>query len=492
MFIFAGSQNISYTYCFGGKTSLTWGMIQLRHQQRSLWGGFWAEEVEELWEPWMRQADDLLDDDELLDTIYEAQGRRRKHSRTRGRKQTPAEVILRMLILKHARNWSFEALEQEVRVNLVYREFTRIGTEKVPDAKVVAKIARVLGPGVIEELHRRIVELARDNKLITGRKMRVDTTVVETNIHYPTDSSLLGDGTRVLTRLMKQVEEKVGGLTQRVRNRMRSIRKKVVLIAVSSRQKGPQGDERRRKLYGELLTLARKVVREAGRVTKEIGEFSRQKQRKAKDLVDQIGTMSDRVRQVIRQTKARVFGGETKVPGKIVSVFEPHTEIIRKGKASKPTEFGKMLKIQEAENQVITGYEVFDERPNDSDLLVSSVENHKECFGRTPDLVAADAGFYSSANEKALQEMGVKRISVPNRNTKSMARRSIQKQRWFKRGQRWRTGCEGRISVLKRRHGLNRCRYRGQDGMNRWVGLGVIADNLINIGHLMETRIAEA
>jgi IS5 family transposase len=150
-----------------------------------------------------------------------------------------------------------------------------------------------------------------------------------------------------------------------------------------------------------------------------------------------------------------------------------------------------MVKIQEAENQVITDYEVFEERPNDSDLLISSVDKHEECFGRIPDLVAADAGFYSSANEKALQEMGVKRISVPNRNTKSVARRTLQKQRWFKRGQRWRTGCEGRISILKRRHGLDRCRYRGQDGMDRWVGLGVIADNLISMGRLIAMRTAE-
>jgi len=175
-----------------------------------------------------------------------------------------------------------------------------------------------------------------------------------------------------------------------------------------------------------------------------------------------------------------------------VSVFETHTEIIRKGKASKPTEFGKMVKIQEAENQVITDYAVYDERPSDSDLLVSSVEKHEECFGHLPNLVAADAGFYSAANEKALEEMGVKRISVPNRNTKSETRRQKQKQRWFQRGQRWRTGCEGRIRVLKRRHGLDRCRYRGQDGMRRWVGLGVIADNLISLGRLLAARPAEA
>jgi transposase, IS5 family len=215
---------------------------------------------------------------------------------------------------------------------------------------------------------------------------------------------------------MKRAAEQVGGLAEQVRDRMRSVRRKVVAIAVSSRRKGPQGDERRRKLYGELLTLARKVVRQAGRVTKEIGGLTRRKQRQAKAVVQQIEKMSDRVRQVIRQTKARVFGGDTKVPDKLVSVFEPHTEIIRKGKASKPTEFGKMVKIQEAEHQIITDYEVYETRPSDSDLLVESVERHQECFGRASDLVAADAGFYSAANEKRLEEIGVKRISVPNRN----------------------------------------------------------------------------
>lgn len=439
----------------------------------------------------MRQADVILNDEALVDAVYEAQGRRRKQSRTRGRKQTPAEVALRMLVLKHARNWSFETLEREVRVNLIYREFTRVGTERVPDAKVVAKIAQVIGPEVVAELHRRIVELARKSGVVAGRKMRVDTTVVETNIHYPTDSSLLGDGARVLTRLMKRAAEQAGGLAERVRDRMRSVRRNVVAIAVSSRQKGPQGDERRRKLYGKLLTLTRKIVRQASRVTKEIGGLARRKQRQTKAVVEQIETISERVRQVIRQTKARVFGGDTKVPDKLVSVFEPHTEIIRKGKASKPTEFGKMVKIQEAEHQIITDYEVFEKRPSDSDLLVESVERHQECFGRTPDLVAADAGFYSSANEKRLEEIGVKRVSVPNRNTKSEARRKKQKQRWFKRGQRWRTGCEGRISVLKRRHGLNRCRYRGHSGMERWVGFGVIADNLISMGRALTMRGVE-
>jgi IS5 family transposase len=460
-------------------------MIQWRYAQMSLCDGFWAREVDDLWPPWMRVADGLLDDEELIEPVYQAQGKRWGQSRTRGRKQTPAEVVLRMLVLKHANNWSFEETEHQVRANVVCREFARVGLEKVPDAKVIAKIAKMMGPEVVERIHRRIIEVAKQHGAVRGRRMRVDTTVVETNIHHPTDSSLLGDGTRVLTRLMKKAESVVGGLVKGVRNRMRTVEKKVVAIAISSRRKGPEGEKQRQQHYKKLLTVTRQVVNQAKRVAEQIAEMSKAKRAAAKPLLEEMATMVERTKQVIRQTKARIFEGNTKSPDKIVSMFEPHTEVIRKGKASKPTEFGKMVKIQEAENQVIVDYEVYAKRPNDSDLLVESVERHTERMGRVPELVAADAGFYSMANEKELEQRGVKRISVPNRSTKSEARRQKQKERWFKNGQKWRTGCEGRISVLKRRHGLNRSRYRGQDGIEKWVGLGVIADNLITLGGLI-------
>src|SRR5947209_6050682 len=195
--------------------------------------------------------------------------------------------------------------------------------------------------------------------------------------------------------------------------------------------------------------------------------------------------MLPRVRQVIRQSRARVLGGDVHVAGKLVSIFETSTEVIRKGKASKPTEFGKMVKVQEAENQIVIDVQVYDEKPSDSNLLIPSIETHQSLMGRTPDLAAADAGFYSAQNIAKAEEMGVKRVSIPNRSTKSAARRQYQKQRWFKKGQKWRTGCEGRISLLKRRHGIRRSLYKDEAGMKRWVGLGVIADNLINIGKAM-------
>jgi len=457
-------------------------MIRLRHQQPSLWEGVWAEEVSDLWEPWMRAADGLLEDDELLTKVFEAQGRRWKQSRRRGRLQTPAEVVLRLMLLKHVRNWSYEVLEREVRANLVYREFTRIGTKKVPDAKTLGRLGQVIGAEVVQQLHARMVELAREHKVVQGRRMRVDTTVVETNIHYPTDSSLLGDGARVLTRLSKRIAEAVGGLKTKVRDRMRTVRRKVVAIAIASRQKSAAGEEKRKQIYRGLLSVVRKVRNQAQRVRAEVKEMSQRKRRQVKQEIQELGTMVERVRQVVKQTCARIFEGNTKSPDKLVSVFEPHTEIIRKGKASKPTEFGKMVKVQEAENQIITAYQVFEEKPADTALLVDAVSKHEQLLGRTPELVAADAGFYSQANEKKLAEKGVKRISIPNRSTQSETRKKYQKQRWFKNGQRWRTGCEGRISVLKRRHGLDRCLYRGLEGMQRWVGWGVIADNLIHIG----------
>ena len=205
-------------------------------------------------------------------------------------------------------------------------------------------------------------------------------------------------------------------------------------------------------------------------------------------LRDKLDAMVPLVRKVMKQTRARILRGDTRGDGKLVSLFEPETEIIRKGKAGKPTEFGKMVKLQEAENQIVTDYEVYDRRPNDADLLIAAVDTHHARLGRIPRLVAADAAFYSAKNEAAAKAKGVKRVCIPNRSTKSPERRREQKKRWFRQGQKWRTGCEGRISVVKRRHGLNRCRYKGNAGMMRWVGLGVIADNLINIGRAMAKR----
>lgn len=466
-------------------------MTTLRHGQRCLFEPFFPENLPDLYEPWMRHADRLLADDELLSIVWEALGKRRPQSRRRGRPATPAEVVLRLLILKHVRNWSFAVLEREVRANALYRHFTRIGWEAVPDAKTLARIARALGPEVIAQLHQRLVEMAREERVVSGRKLRVDTTVVETNVHYPTDSGLLSDGLRVLTRTMRQVEQVAGSAGEKLRDRMRSVGRLVMRIGRSVRSE--QGAEKRRELYGKLLAIGGRVAAQARRFSAAIRDGVKRSseplgQAALEAMRRRLDEMLDRVEQVRRQTKRRIFEGETHAPDKLLSVFEPTTEVIRKGKAGKPNEFGKMVKIQEAERQIITDYEVYQKRPDDRELLPEAVERHRQRLRRTPRLVAADAGFSSLANERTLEGMGVEQVAIPNYATRDPVRRARQKQRWFKRGQKWRTGAEGRISVLKRRHGLSRSRYPGLDGMRRWVGLGVIADNLINIGVCLEAR----
>jgi IS5 family transposase len=242
--------------------------------------------------------------------------------------------------------------------------------------------------------------------------------------------------------------------------------------------------------YRKLLYHTARVVGQAKRFAAEVATGVKRGRR----IVDQkhlqaartyLEQMIPRVQQVMHQTRERIFKGNTHVPGKLVSLFEPHTEVIRKGKAAKPTEFGKMVKIQEAEGQIVTHYEVYDERPSDADLLLPAIDLHKQLLGRKPYLVTADAAFFSQRNENAAEARGVKRVAIPNRSTKSAQRKKLQKKRWFRNAQKWRTGCEGRISLLKRRHGLNRCRYKGVSGIKRWVGFGVIADNLINIGQAL-------
>ena len=469
-------------------------MIEMRRAQLRFGDGLIAEEVSDLREDWMRHADRVLADEQIVAAVYEALAKRHPKSRSRGRRGIPAETVLRLLILKHIRNLSYEVLEREVRANLVYRDFARVGGGKMPDAKTMGRWGLAVGPQVLRQIHDRIVKIAQDKSVVTGRRMRVDTTVVESNIHYPTDSTLLGDGVRVLTRTMRKITDIVGMAGTKLRNRSRSVKLRVLEIMRIARAKGSLNRERLQQRYRRLLDTTSRVVGQAKRFSEEISDGIKRsadvfQQIALEGLRAQLDQMVSLVRQVMQQTRARVFRGDTRFEGKIVSVFEPSAEVIRKGKSGKPNEFGKIVKLQEAENQIIVDYEVYARRPHDSDLLIPAIAAHQAKLGRAPWLVAADAAFYSGRNEAAAKAMGVKRVCIPNRASKSPERKREQKKRWFRNGQKWRTGCEGRISVVKRRHGLDRCRYKSEVGMQRWVGLGVISDNLVNIGRVMSRRV---
>jgi transposase, IS5 family len=249
-------------------------------------------------------------------------------------------VVLRLLALKHLRNWSYGVLEREVRANLVYRDFTRVGGAKMPDAKTMGRWGVAVGPAVVKRIHDRIVQIVRDHRVAQGHRMRVDATVVETNIHYPTDSSLLGDGVRVLTRAMKKITGITGAAGAKLRNRSRSVRLRVLEIARAARAKGRQSGDTLAQAYRRLLDATGRVVGQAKRFAKEISEGVKRsvdlrKQVALEGLRRELESMMPRVRQVMRQTKARVFAGDTHAEGKIVSLFEPSTEVIRKSLPSR-------------------------------------------------------------------------------------------------------------------------------------------------------------
>src|SRR5580765_6447249 len=247
-------------------------MVQRRQRERSLFEVL-LPDGHKLWPDWLRRIDTALEDEAVIEVVAQALEKRWPQSRRRGRLGTPAEVVIRMLILKHLFDWSYDDLEHEVRANLVYRAFTRIDAGDVPDAKTILKIARALGPEVIEQLHRQVVDVAKRAGVTHGRRFRIDTTVVATNVHYPTDSTLLGDGVRVLTRTMQRATTALGDRAGRIRNRLRSVTRRVLIIGSEARS--PKTRDAMVKSYRQLMATTRAVLRDAATMVRRLCQRAR-------------------------------------------------------------------------------------------------------------------------------------------------------------------------------------------------------------------------
>ena len=442
-------------------------MIRLAHTQRSL-VEVRLPDGDQLWDPVRRRIDAELEDEGLLDVMVGALARRRPLSSQRGRPGTPATVALRMLVLKHLFDWSFDECEREVRAHLVYRAFCRIEGERVPDAKTVIRLAQVLAGPTLTQRLGRLVALAGERQVVRGRRLRVDTTVVETTLHSPTDRTLLADGVRGLTRTLKRRRMAVTeGVVPR-RDRTRSVARRVFGIAQLSRR--VRQDPVKTRMPGldrQRMGHTRAVVRQAESAAPQVAAGAVRAVGLAPLEVEGLAQpwreTGGLVRRVLTHTRARIVKGDTHYPDQLLSLFEPHTEAIRKGQAVKPTEFGQLVKLQDAEAQFITDYEVGRTRVPDQALCVPSLVRHEQRFGRAPRLAVADAGVASRANERVAHERGVRTVVLPRQRRKGPSRIG-------RAALTWRTGCDGRISALKRRHGLRRCRYRGVAGMERWWG----------------------
>ena len=435
-------------------------------------------------EPELAQLDRLLDDDEIFLRIKADFSKRRPNSERLGRHSTPIEVILRMLIVRRLYDWSFEATERNVSDSLILRQFCRLYLEAAPDDTTLIRWAKLIGPKTLECLNERVVALAFERKLTRGRKLRTDATVVETNICHPTDSGLLNDGVRVLGRLMGKAKEILGVTGEVFRNRTRSAKRLARSIAERARRRRGEGaKEALKDAYERLTGVAKASLKQAGKVR----EMLRSEERRG--LAEELERFEGLVERVVEQTERRVLEGESvKAAEKLVSIFEEHTSIIRRGKAGRETEYGHKVWLEETEGGIISGYRVLEGNPADQDQLLPALQRHEESFGKPPRLVAADRGVYSPDNERECQQRGIERVCLPKPGNKSERRREYERQGWFRRGVRFRAGIEGRISVSKRRGFLGRCRDRGEEGFDRWVGWGVICSNLSTIARKMATR----
>jgi IS5 family transposase len=434
-------------------------------------------------DPVLTQLDRLLDDDVLFQTVKADLAKRHPRTLLDGRPSTPVEVIVRMLIVKHLYDWSYEHTEQWVADSLVLRQFCRVYTERVPDDTTLIRWAKLIQPATLHELLDHVVDLARQNKVTRGRKLRIDGTVVATNIHYPTDSSLLNDGVRVLSRVIGRAKQLLRDATDlgqaAFRDRSRSAKRHAKQIADAIRKRREEAEQTRQTAYRHLIRITTASVKQARQVG---AALKNQTSRAARHLAEKLDEMLPRVLQVIDQTKRRVLLGEqVSASEKIVSLFEPQSAIIRKDKQANHTSFGRLIWLDEVDGGIISRYAVLEGNPDEAQQLPPSLDHHIELFGKPPRLLAGDRKLATAANERYASKQRVKQVVLPKAGAKSARRIAHERQRWFRRGRNWRAGIEGRISGLKRGQGLERCRYHGEDGMERWVGLGLIAHDLHTI-----------
>ena len=441
-------------------------------------------------EPVLAELDRLLDDDIVLERVKADLACRAPQSLTRGRHATPVEVILRMLVVRRLYDWTYEETEHFVGDSLVLRQFCRLYLKRAPDDTTLIRWAGLIGPLSLAQIHERVVLLAQQLRVTRGRKLRTDGTVVATTIHHPTDSSLLADGVRVLSRWIGRAKTLLGetAATGRdlFRDRTRSARHWARQIAASTRQRGEAAAEKRSAAYERLVTITAASLDQAHAVVRQLAEPASVGGTAVQESLEQIVPL---VEQVLDQACRRVFAGES-VPAsqKLVSLFEPHTQIIRRGKLNQPTEFGRKIWLDEVDGGIISRYQVLEGNPADASQVAPTLAHHQHLFGHPPDVFAGDRGVHTAENELTARELGVKQVALPQAGATSVERRAYQRHGWFRRAQQFRAGMEGRISVLKRRGNLGRCRDHRAAGFERWVGWGVITANLTTIARTQAHR----
>jgi transposase, IS5 family len=442
-------------------------------QVESLWDEVLPGEVRELPDD-LAALDVLLRDAALLEPIAASW---RREAVAHGRPTISMATFVRLMVVKQRTGWGYETLVREVSDSIHLRRFCLIALgARVPDESTVRKLTRRLGGEVVNELTRCVIVKAQRETRFRARAVRIDSTVVEADVRYPSDSGLTLDGARALVREAKKLTALVGEGAGRVRDRTRAIGRRLRMI---SKTMGRRTGERKQ----EVLRLTEEAGEQLGRSLREARRLAVRARRSARGrgasaklaAVSRLEEITERAERVVIQIKRRLAGEPN--PNRLVSMFDPDARPIRKGKLGKPNEFGYVVQICEVTQNTKRGARGFVMpastklgSPNETQLLPGTA-SELERLGLRPREVALDGGFEKAPTAAALDELAPERVFIAGRQQPG-SRRTQQ------RLARYRTGAEGRISHLKRGHGLRRARLKGEAGMKAWTAWSILSYNL--------------
>jgi len=443
-------------------------------------------------DPVLVQLDRLLDDDHLYQYVRHDLAHRHRLTLVHGRHSTPAEVILRLLVVQHLYAWSYQETVERVADSLVLRWFVRVYFQRVPDKTTLLRWAHTMQPQTLQALIDRIGRLARHAHVTTARKLRVDGTCVQTTIHHPTDSGLLGDGVRVLSRLLRRAKPlvaeqvaKVRGGRLAFRSHLRTVRWLLQQVHRVRRQTGEEAAEQQRGWYRRLLDVTRQTVRQAHRVVAALttdtpaGDRDARRQRHVQRLHAEFARVLPLVERVIAQAQSRVLDGvQVPSPQKVLSLFEPHTRVVKRHKLGAAVEFGRQVVFDEIDGGFVTRFQVLADGESERRQALPAVRHHQAVFGRAPRLLTGDRGLHTKGVEATAQALGVRHVVIPRSGPTTAAQRAREHDPRWRRRYRWRAGIEGRIHSLRRDYGLARVRSHGAVGLERDIGWGIVASDL--------------
>jgi transposase, IS5 family len=410
-----------------------------------------------------------------------------------GRPSIPMETYLRLMFLKFRYRLGYESLCREVADSISWQRFARIpfGT-RVPHPTTLMKLTTRCGETAVAGLNEALLAKASEAKLLRTDKVRADTTVVEADVAYPTDSGLLAKAVGKIARTIERVKAAGGATHTRSRDRRRAAGRRARSISSKLKLRGAQQREEAQatvgRITGELAEIAQAAMREAATVVRNakraVGRATGQRKGRLRRAITELETVIERATRVVAQTRIRLAGLMPESSSRLVSLHDTDARPIRKGRLGKPVEFGYKAQIVDNADGVILDHTVEIGNPADAPQLAPAIERITRRTGRAPRAVTADRGYGEASVEADLHGLGVRNVAIPRKSKPDAARREFEHRRAFRDKVKWRTGSEGRINHMKRSYGWDRTELTGIDGARTWCGHGVLAHNLVKIATL--------